>query len=97
MAFAGTVLFLVSTWRHWVHQSTAFDLGVYDQVIYLISRGEPPISSFLGFHILGDHLALAVYPLTMLYAVYPTVMWLFAVQAACLAAGVGLTWRLARA
>jgi len=97
LALAGTVLFAVSTWRHWAQHSTAFDLGVYDQVLYLMSRGESPISSFLGFHILGDHVAVAVYPLAILYAVYPTVLWLFAVQAACLAAGVWLTWRMARA
>jgi uncharacterized membrane protein len=97
MACAGAVLFAVSTWRHWAQHSTAFDLGVYDQALYLISRGESPVSSFLGFHILGDHVAVAVYPLALLYAVYPTALWLFVVQAACLAAGVGLTWRLARA
>ena len=97
MAIAGAVLFAVSTWRHWAQHSTAFDLGVYDQVLYLMSRGESPVSSFLGFHILGDHVAVAVYPLGLLYAAYPTALWLFAVQAACLAAGVGLTWRLARA
>lgn len=97
MAIAGAVLFSISAWRHWAQHSTAFDLGIYDQVLYLISRGESPVSSFLGFHFLGDHVALAVYPLAILYALHPTVLWLFAAQAACFSAGVWLTWRMARA
>jgi len=91
------LLFGVSAWRHHVHRSTAFDLGVYDQIVFLLSRGEAPISSFLGFHFLGDHVALAIYPLALLYRIHPTVLWLFAVQALALAAGVVITWRLARA
>ncbi len=56
---AATVLFTVSAWRHRAQHSTAFDLGFYDQILYLLSRGEAPVSSFLGFHFLGDHVARA--------------------------------------
>ena len=48
--FAAIFLFFCSSLRHLLFQSTAFELGIYDQVAYLISQGEPPISSFLNIH-----------------------------------------------
>ncbi|MBE9141678.1 DUF2079 domain-containing protein [Planktothrix mougeotii] len=96
IAIATIILFLYSSLRHFLFQSTAYDLGIYDQIIYLMSQGSQPISSFLGFHFLGDHAALAIYPLVFLYKLYPTVYWLFLVQAICLASAAGITWKLAR-
>ena len=94
-AFA-LILFGCSASRHILFQSTAFDLGIFDQAIYLISQGTPPISSLMGFHILGDHAAFIFYPLALLYLIYPSVYWLFAVQALGLASGAVLTWYIAR-
>lgn len=88
------ILFLCSSLRHALFQSGAFDLGIFDQAVYLISQSKPPISSFLGFHILGDHAALVFYPLALLYKVYPDVHWLLAVQAVALGLGAWLTWSL---
>lgn len=90
------ILFACSSLRHALFQSGAFDLGIYDQVVYLMSQGEPPISSFLGFHHMGNHAAWAVYPLALLYKIYPDVHWLLAVQAVALAVGALPTWHLAR-
>jgi uncharacterized membrane protein len=78
------VLFLCSSLRHWLYQSHAFDLGWFDQAIYLISTGQIPIVSFGGFHILGDHAAIIFYPLALFYRIYPDVHWLFAIQAIAL-------------
>lgn len=93
---ATLLLFVCSSARHLLFQSTAFDLGIYDQVIYLISQGLSPISSYLGFHHMGNHAAYSVYPLALLYWIYPSVYWLFGVQAVCLAIGALPTWLLAR-
>jgi uncharacterized membrane protein len=90
------ILFGCSSLRHALFQSGAFDLGIYDQVVYLISQGQPPISSFLGFHHMGNHAAWAVYPLGLLYKIYPDVHWLLAVQAGALTIGALPTWHLAR-
>ncbi|MGF1934099.1 MAG: DUF2079 domain-containing protein [Nostoc sp. ChiQUE02] len=90
------ILFGCSILRHKLFQSNAFDLGIFDQAVYLISQRQPPISSFIGFHILGDHAAWIFYPLALLYKIYPSVYWLFAVQAAALALGTLPTWHLAR-
>ncbi|MGB3513216.1 MAG: DUF2079 domain-containing protein [Microcoleaceae cyanobacterium] len=93
---ATLVFFICSSLRHALFHSTGFDLGIYDQVVYLISQGESPISSFLGYHHLGNHAAWAVYPLGLLYRIYPDVHWLLLVQAVCLALGAWPTWSLAR-
>ena len=89
------VLFACSSIRHTLYQSGVLDLGIYDQVVYLISQGQPPISSFLGFHHMGNHAAWAVYPLALLYKIYPSSYWLLAVQAVSLALGAVPTYYLA--
>ncbi|PMB43963.1 hypothetical protein CEN41_11540 [Fischerella thermalis CCMEE 5330] len=89
------LLFVCSSIRHTLYQSGVLDLGIYDQVVYLISQGQPPISSFLGFHHMGNHAAWAVYPLALLYKIYPSAYWLLAVQAVSLALGAVPTYYLA--
>ncbi|MGB3402385.1 MAG: DUF2079 domain-containing protein [Microcoleaceae cyanobacterium] len=93
---ASILLFLCSSIRHLLFQSTAFELGIYDQVAYLISQGISPISSFLEIHHLGNHAAWAMYPVSLLYWIYPSVYWLLLIQAVFLALGVYPTWSLAR-
>ncbi len=95
IAASALSLFACSSLRHALFHSGAWDLGIFDQAIYLIGSGTPPISSFLGFHILGDHAAWIVYPLALLYKIYPDVHWLLAVQAVALAVGALPTWHLA--
>ncbi|MBE9175369.1 DUF2079 domain-containing protein [Synechocystis salina LEGE 06155] len=96
MAIGAVILFICATVRHWLFQSTALDLGFFDQAIYLISRGEYPRVSFRGFHILGDHAAFLVYPIAIFYKIYPSVYWLFFIQAIALALGAWPTWQLAK-
>ncbi|MGF1494794.1 MAG: DUF2079 domain-containing protein [Microcoleaceae cyanobacterium] len=90
------ILFLCSSLRHLLFQSTAFELGIYDQVAYLISIDQPPISSFLGIHHLGNHAALIMYPVALFYKIYPSVYWLFLIQSISLSLGAWPTWSLAR-
>ncbi|MBW4634090.1 MAG: DUF2079 domain-containing protein [Iphinoe sp. HA4291-MV1] len=90
------ILFGCSILRHELFQSNAFDLGIFDQAVYLISQGQSPVSSFLGFHILGDHAAWIFYLLALFYKIYPSVYWLFATQAAALSLAALPIWHLAR-
>ncbi|MBE9034102.1 DUF2079 domain-containing protein [aff. Roholtiella sp. LEGE 12411] len=90
------ILFAFSSLRHALFRSGAWDLGIFDQAVYLISQGQTPISSILNVHILGDHAALILYPLSLLYKIYPDVHWLLAVQALALALGAWPIWGLAR-
>ncbi len=96
IAGSALLLFACSSLRHALFQSNAFDLGWFDQAVYLISKGQNPIVSIGGFHILGDHAAWIFYPLAFLYKIYPDVHWLFAVQAIALAIGALPTFHLAR-
>ncbi|MGL5806615.1 MAG: DUF2079 domain-containing protein [Xenococcaceae cyanobacterium] len=86
IAISSVILFIFSSIRHWLFQSN-FDLAIFDNVLYLISQGQTPISQILGFHILGDHAAFIFYPLALFYKIQPNVHWLFAIQAIALAIG----------
>ena len=90
------ILFACSSLRHALFQSNAWDLGIFDNAVYLISQGQQPFVAFRGLHILGDHAAWILYPLALLYKIYPDVHWLFAVQAISLALAALPTWQLAR-
>jgi uncharacterized membrane protein len=96
MAIALFILFLISSVRHTIFHSTGFDLGIYDQVVYLISQGQVPISSFLGYHHLGNHGAWSVYPLALFYKIWPSVYWLLFIQSFSLAIALIPLWNLAK-
>ncbi|EAZ94363.1 DUF2079 domain-containing protein [Crocosphaera chwakensis] len=81
------ILFFCSSLKHILFQSTAWDLAIFDQAVYLISQGKIPISSFLNIHILGDHAALILYPLALFYKIYSSVYWLLLIQAFALSLG----------
>lgn len=89
------ILFICSSLRHALFQSNAFDLGIFDNGIYLISQGQEPFVVFRGLHILGDHGAWILYPLAILYKIFPDIHWLFFVQAVSLAMGAIPTFYLA--
>ncbi|MBW4583254.1 MAG: DUF2079 domain-containing protein [Tildeniella nuda ZEHNDER 1965/U140] len=93
---SAVILFFASSIRHILFQSAAFDLGYFDQAIYLISQGQPPIVSFWGFHFLGGHADWILYLLAPLYKLYPSVFWLLAIQAIALASGAIPVWQLAK-
>jgi uncharacterized membrane protein len=96
IGISALILFGCGCLRHALFQSTAWDLGIFDQAVYLISQGQTPFSSLMGFHVLGDHAAFILYPLALLYKIYPDVRWLLAVQATALVLGALPTWHLAR-
>lgn len=95
VGISALILFVFSSLRHALFQSTALDLAVFDQWVYLTSQGLPPISSFFGFHMIGDHAAFILYPIALLYKIYPDVHWLFAVQAIALSLGAVPVYALA--
>ncbi|MCC3445638.1 MAG: DUF2079 domain-containing protein [Microcoleus sp. PH2017_03_ELD_O_A] len=95
IALFALIFFLCSSVRHALLESNAFELGIYDQVAYLISQGETPFSSFLEIHHLGNHAAGVMYPVALLYKIYPDVHWLLLVQAVALTSGAWPAWGLA--
>ena len=77
-----------SSLRHYWFHSSSWDLGIFEQAIFLISKGQTPFSTILGFHILGDHGALILYPLALIYKFFPTTYFLFFIQSTALAASI---------
>ena len=78
------LLWICAAARHALLQSNAYDLGLFDQWIWLVSQGLPPISSMEGVHILADHGAWALYGAALPYRLMARVQWLFASQALAL-------------
>ena len=71
-------VFLIIFWalsisRHLLLQSNAYDLGLFDQWIWLASKGEPPYSSMTGLHLFADHGAWTLYIASLVYKVFPSV------------------------
>ena len=77
-----------SSLRHFWFQSSSWDLGIFDQAIYLISQGENPFSTLLGFHILGDHGALVLYPIGYLSKIFNSTYFLFVIQGIALSSSI---------
>ncbi len=90
------ILSLASSLRHFWFHSSSWDLGIFDQAIYLISQGETPFSTLLGFHILGDHGALVLYPLGILYKYFSSTYFLFLVQSFALSISIYPLSRLSK-
>ena len=87
VAIASLVFFIFSSFRLAVFRAGT-DLGFFDQLLYLMSQGLTPISSLLeGVHPIGDHGALILYPISLLYWIYPHVYWLLGIQAIALTLG----------
>ena len=65
------------------------DLGLFDQILYLASRGLPTVStvSAQGASLMGDHAAFMLYPISWLYRIYPDPRWMLALQALALTGG----------
>jgi len=94
--FSFLVLFISSSIRHILFNSHGFDLGIFDNGIYLISQGKTPYVSFLKFHILGDHAAWILYLIAPLYFILPSIYWLFIIQAFALSIALIPIWHLGK-
>ena len=95
----GLMLFVLSSIRHALFRSGAFDLGYHDQILYLLSQGEPANISFWGeegYHFLGGHAEWIYYGLSWLYKLYADVHWLFVIQAVALTMPVWLLLALSK-
>ena len=81
--------------RHWLLQSNAYDLGLFDQWAWLMGNGLPPISSMENVHVLADHGAWMIYWSGLLYWFHPSIHWLLASQALALSITAVPIWMLA--
>ena len=97
LAFAlGLIGWGFSALRHNLLQSNAYDLGLFDQWVWLISQGQDPISSMEKVHVLADHGAWLLYGAGLLYRLQPSLQWLLGSQALALSFTAVPLWALAR-
>jgi uncharacterized membrane protein len=83
-AYATCALF-----RHWHFDSSAYDLGIFDQAIWHVSRFEAPSSTVRGIsNLLGDHFSPILVVLAPLYWITPGSEALIVAQAILIAASI---------
>jgi uncharacterized membrane protein len=64
-----------------------YDLGLYDQGIWLMSRFKAPFVTLMGRNLMGDHTSFILVFLVPVYWIFPAVGTLLTAQAAAIAAG----------
>lgn len=67
--------------------TAAFDFGLYDQGMWLLSRFKAPFVTLMGRNLFGDHTSFILLPLVPLYWLHPGAGTLFFLQSAGIAAG----------
>ena len=63
------IFYSLSILRHYLLQSNAYDLGLFDQWIWLTSKNLPSYSSMTGLHMLADHGAWTLYIPSLIYKI----------------------------
>jgi uncharacterized membrane protein len=89
LVLAGIVAYigLFSYWttrHHDAFGTYAFDFGIYDQALWLLSRFERPFITIMGRHLFGDHTSFILLFLVPVYWVIPSAKVLLIAQAAAL-------------
>ncbi len=91
------ILFLSLTLRLYDRFATnSYDLAIFDQAAWLISRGHSPFVTVRGLPLLADHFSLILYLLAPLYWLWPSAKLLLAVQTLALALGALPLYALTR-
>jgi uncharacterized membrane protein len=67
--------------------TSSYDLGLYDQGVWLLSRFRAPFVTLMGRNLFGDHTSFVMVLLVPIYWVAPSVGSLLFVQSAVIAAG----------
>jgi len=89
------VAFVRQTWTlHDRFATYGFDVGIYDQGTWLLSRFRAPFSTVRGLNLFGDHGAYILALLAPLYRLWPDVRLLLALQAVALAVPAVVVFRL---
>jgi len=73
----------------------AFDLGIFQQAVWLMAHMETPFVTVRGMNILGDHFTPILYLVAIPYRFWAHPFWLFLAQTVALAAGALPLYRLA--
>lgn len=95
----GAYVWLYGSWTVRNHRGLAtfgFDLGIFDQGVWLLSRFREPFVTVRGLHLFGDHTSFFLLLLVPLYWVVPSASTLLVAQTAALGSGGVAAFLLAR-
>ena len=67
--------------------TAAYDSGLYDQGIWLMSRFEPPFVTLMGRNLMGDHTSFVLVALVPFYWLFPAAGTMFFFQSLAIGAG----------
>jgi uncharacterized membrane protein len=73
----------------------AFDLGIFQQGVWLLANGYTPFVTVRGWHLFADHFSPILFAFVPLYKIWAHPFWLFFGQTLALALGVIPLYRLA--
>lgn len=76
--------------------TSSYDLGLYDQGIWLLSQGKAPFVTLMGRNLMGDHASFVLFLVVPLYWIWPSVSTLLVVQSLVVALGALPVFLLAR-
>ena len=76
--------------------TSAYDFGLYDQGIWLLSQGKTPFVTLMGRNLFGDHTSFILLPLVPLMWVFSSTSLLFVVQTVVIASGAIPVYAFAR-
>ena len=89
------VTFVAATWTAHRHFATyGFDLGIYDQATWLLSRGRAPFVTIRGLDLFGQHAAYVMALIAPLYRVWADPRLLLLLQVVFLALPAVVVYRL---
>ena len=96
------VLGYVALFSFWVNKNQngigtqAFDLGIFDQGVWLLSKFKEPFITINGRHFFGDHTSFILLPFALIYTVIPSAKVLLFAQTIALGAGAIPVFLIAR-
>jgi uncharacterized membrane protein len=101
VAVAGLAFFLLYTalalYRYQTFRTLAFDLGIFDQGTWLLSRFRDPFVTVRGLNLFADHTSGILFLVAPLYWIWADVRLLIVLTGAALAVGAPLTYLAGRA
>ena len=69
----------------WAFGTGGFDIGIFDQGVWLLSRFKDPFITIMGVDLFGDHTSFILLPLVPLYWIHPSASILLVAQTLALA------------
>ena len=100
MAIAAAIYFLafssLSILRHESFHSTAFDLGIFDQNVWIFSQGHNAVNTVNGFYPFADHIQPILFITAIIYKLAASPNLLVALQAALISLGAIPLYLIAR-